>query len=128
MCTTLHMHLSCHQRVPNIDTVALYYEQARDTHYDSNAYYCLYLLIISFFCQGRCILNTNTTNKLHLTKNDVQPIFLWRVHNGRPQSGKYLCKRSLQQFLLYKAFPMREAKVSCGSTPRPTYTLVSLLV
>jgi hypothetical protein len=51
------MHLSYHQRVPSIDTVALYYERARDTHYDSNAYFCLCLLIVSFFYQGQCILN-----------------------------------------------------------------------
>jgi hypothetical protein len=56
MCATLPMHLSCHQRVPSIGTVALYYERARDIHYDSNAYYCLYLLIVSI---------TDTTNKLY---------------------------------------------------------------
>jgi hypothetical protein len=44
MCAALHMHLSCHQKVPIIDNIALYYEQAWDTHYDSNAYYCLCLL------------------------------------------------------------------------------------
>jgi hypothetical protein len=65
MCPVAHVHLSYHQRVPSIDVVALYYERARDTHYDSNAYYCLCLLIVSSFLKGGAYWITDTTNKLY---------------------------------------------------------------
>jgi hypothetical protein len=78
MCAALDIHLSCHQKVPSIDTVALYYDRARNTHYDSNTYYCICLLIVSFFCQGWCILNYWYNQQIvHLTENDVQPIGLF---------------------------------------------------